>query len=316
MSKKTNWKTILPAISIPWNEDGSLNEKEYRQYLRWLTSFEEIGGIVVNGHTGEITSLPSDMRAKLTEIAVDEVGDKILVVSGVSADSTEVAIEEALKAKDAGADGIMLMPPHIWLRFSMKQESAYQFYKDVAEGSGMNIIVHLYPATTKAFIEVDTLIKMCHDIPNIKAIKQGTRVMPIYEHDIRKLRKECPDIALYTCYDEALAISLEPGMDGAILGFAGCVPELIIGVIEAFKNNDLKTAREYADKIFPISRAIYGSGQPSGEAHARLKQALVERGIFSNGLMKKPVIGLSDKEKEIIKSGVKESGVDTDIQLP
>lgn len=313
--KNKNWSTIFPAISIPWNDDGTVNEQELRAYVRWLASFDQIKGLVVNGHTGEITSISVEERVHLTSIVADEVGDEMLIVSGVSADSTEVAIEEAKAEKAAGADGILLMPPHIWLRFSMKQEAAYNFYKDVAEQADIDIVVHLYPATTVAFIEVDTLIKMCKNIPHIKAIKQGTRVMPIYEHDVRKLRKECPDISLLTCYDEALVISLMPGMDGAILGFAGCVPELITGAFDAYNNNDLVKLREYADRIFPISQAIYGAGQPTGEAHARLKQALVERGIFSNALMKRPIVGLSEEELVAVKQGVKDSGVSTDIRL-
>ena len=45
-------------------------------------------------------------------------------------------------------------------------------------------------------------------------------------------------------------------------------------------------------------------GQPSGEAHARLKEALVQRGIFSSGLMRKPVLPLNQEEKDWIAKGL------------
>lgn len=309
MTKVKKYDTVFPAISIPWNDDGTVNEKELRAYVNWLADFEGMDGLVVNGHTGEITSIPQDMRVKLTSIVADEVGDRMTIVSGVSSDCTEVAIEEAKRQKEAGADGIMLMPPHIWLRFSMKQQSAFEFYQDVANGADIDIVVHLYPATSLAHIETETLVKMGKEIPQIKAIKQGTRIPPKYERDVRTLRKEIPHVKLLTCYDEAYVSSLLPGMDGTILGFAGCVPELILGAFKAYQDRDLTTLLEYTDRIHPMSLAVYGVGQPTGEAHARLKQAMVERGIFTSALMKKPVLPLSEEELEFVRKGVKDSGV-------
>lgn len=54
MAKVKNFKTIFPAVSVPLNEDYSINEPEFRAYLRWIKSFYGKGmdGLVCNGHTG------------------------------------------------------------------------------------------------------------------------------------------------------------------------------------------------------------------------------------------------------------------------
>ena len=99
-------------------------------------------------------------------------------------------------------------------------------------------------------------------------------------------------------------------MDGLIIGFAGCVPELICPAREVFahpEQHTLKEAQDWSDRIYHISQAIYGGGQPSGEAHARLKEALVQRGIFSSGLMRKPVLPLNQEEKDWISLGLERS---------
>ena len=140
--------------------------------------------------------------------------------------------------------------------------------------------------------------------------KVGTRVTSIYEHDVRLLRQECPDISLITCHDETLCVTWFTGMDGALIGFAGCVPELICGAWEVFRNPDkhtLKEAQDWSNRIYHISQAIYGGGQPSGEAHARLKEALVQRGIFKSGLMRRPVLPLNQEEKDWISLGLERS---------
>ena len=60
MAKVKTFKTIFPAVSVPLNDDYSINEPEFRAYLRWIKSFygKGIEGLVCNGHTGEITGLP------------------------------------------------------------------------------------------------------------------------------------------------------------------------------------------------------------------------------------------------------------------
>lgn len=170
MSKIKNFKTIFPAISVPINDDDSINEPKFRRYLRWLASFYDDGikCIVTNGHTGEITALNREESKRVTAIAADEVGDKMTIVSGVSSENTREAIETAKDAKEAGADGILLMPPHMWLRFGMNPKSPFDWVKDVAEGADIDIVIHLYPATTKAFYPLDTLVKMCTEYPMSK----------------------------------------------------------------------------------------------------------------------------------------------------
>ena len=293
MAKVKNFKTIFPAVSVPLNEDYSINEKEFRVYLRWIKSFynQGIQGLVCNGHTGEITGLNRAERKRVVEICSEECGDIMTIISGINCENTIESIEMAKEAKEAGADGILLMPPHMWLRFGMNENAPFEYIKDVAEGADIDIIIH-------------------QEIEHVKCIKMGTRVTSIYEHDVRLLRQECPDISLITCHDETLCVSWFPGMDGALIGFAGCVPELICPAWEVFRNPDqhtLKEAQDWSNRIYHISQAIYGGGQPSGEAHARLKETLYQRGIFSNALMRKPVLPLNQEEKDWVAAGIKNS---------
>ena len=81
---------------------------------------------------------------------------------------------------------------------------------------------------------------------------------------------------------------------------------------EVFANPDkhtLKEAQDWSDRIYHISQVIYGGGQPSGEARAKLKEALVQRGIFKSGLMRKPVLPLNQEKKDWIAMGLKNSGL-------
>ena len=121
MAKVKTFKTIFPAVSVPLNDDYSINEAAFRSYLRWIKTFYDKGieGLVCNGHTGEITGLTRAERKRVVEICTEECGDVMTIVSGINCENTAESIEMAKEAKEAGADGILLMPPHMWLRFGM-----------------------------------------------------------------------------------------------------------------------------------------------------------------------------------------------------
>ena len=52
MAKVKNFKTVFPAVSVPLNDDYTINEPEFRAYLRWMKTFYNKGiqGLVCNGH--------------------------------------------------------------------------------------------------------------------------------------------------------------------------------------------------------------------------------------------------------------------------
>ena len=104
---------------------------------------------------------------------------------------------------------------------------------------------------------METLIKMVKEIPHVKAIKMGTRVTAIYEHDVRELRKACPDVSLITCHDETCAYPGSLAWTALSSGFAGCVPELITAAWNVFKdpaNHTLKEAQDASNNIYPSAR--------------------------------------------------------------
>lgn len=308
-NSKQHWGNIFPAIPIPLNKDYSINEKELREYVRWLAGIDGIDGIVCNGHTGEITSLNREEKRRVTEIIVEEVGDKVLVISGIAGDEgTLDAIDRAKEMEEVGADGILLMPPHVWLRFGMERESPVKYFKDVGKAIDIGIIIHQYPYDCKAFYPVEMVIEMAK-IPNVKALKCGIRHMSVYERDVGILRKKAPRLSILSCMDEYLISTLYIGVDGALVGFAGLIPELITEAWKAVQANDFIKTRKLQSKIFPITQAVYQVGQPSGEAHARLKEALRQRGIFSSSLMRPPVMPISDREKKEISVALKAAGL-------
>ena len=294
MQRREDWSGVFPATLVPFLDDGrySLDEAGLRAYARQFVGIEGVRGIVPNGHTGEIQALFSEERRRVIEVLVDELGDALPVISGVSAEATLEGIHHAQQAQEAGAKGILLMPPHLWLRFGRESETAIRYVQEVAASIDIAVIVHQYPAWTKVSYTTEELVELAK-IPNVVAIKDGTRDIARYERNVRALRQSAPEVAILTCHDEYLLPTLVQGIDGALVGFAGFVPELICELVSAALSDDLAKARALTDKVYVLKQAIYRMGEPSADAHQRMKAAMYLLGRISSPIARPPLPPLS-----------------------
>jgi len=307
------WMGVFAATLCAFGEDESVDEEGLRAYIGDLCAVDGLKGLVCNGHTGEIMSLRSAERAEVTRIFADEVkksGKGLKVISGVSAEGSLPAIDEAANAKEAGADAILLMPPHHWLRFGRSSRTAVGFFEDVADGANVDIIVHQYPAWTKAGYSLEEMLEIIK-IPSVVCIKMGTRDMARWLWDYEQLKAARPELSIITCHDEYLLPTLLEAGDGALIGFAGFAPELMVNLVQACLDGDLKAAKKAQRTVAPLARLIYSFGEPGSGAHQRMKVAKWLLGEFSSPVFRRPLRPLSNKHIDAIRKGLQAIGLKT-----
>ncbi|MFM9106401.1 MAG: dihydrodipicolinate synthase family protein [Chloroflexota bacterium] len=290
LKDRARWSGVFPATLLPFKDDGSyaIDEEGLRAYGRQFLGIPGINGIVPNGHTGEIQTLFPEERRRVVEILASELGDALPVISGVSAEASLEAIHHAQQAQLAGAQGILLMPPHQWLRFGRESETAIRFVQDVASSIDIGVVIHQYPSWTKVSYSTDELVELAK-IPTMVAVKDGTRDMAKYERNIRHLRASAPEVAILTCHDEYLLTTLTQGIDGALVGFAGFVPHLIRDLVETALADRLTEARAISDHVYVLKQAVYRMGEPSADAHQRMKAAVWLLGRISSPVVRPPM---------------------------
>ncbi|HJQ82236.1 MAG TPA: dihydrodipicolinate synthase family protein [Lacipirellulaceae bacterium] len=304
------WTGVFAATLCAFHEDESLDEEGLSRYLRELARVDGIQGLVCNGHTGEIMSLRPNERARVTALVAKAVADsprRVKVISGVSAEGSLEAIDHAAQAREAGADAILLMPPHHWLRFGRSAETAIGFVHDVAEAAGIDIILHQYPAWTKAGY---SLGEMCEIVrhPRLVMVKMGTRDMSRWLYDYEKLKTLKPDVSIVTCHDEFLLPTLLESADGALVGFAGFAPKLIVEMVHAALDGNLARAKTAQRHVAPLARLSYNFGEPGCGAHQRMKLARWLVGRFPSPHMRRPIRPLPADEVERIRRMLSEIG--------
>ncbi|MFF8949660.1 dihydrodipicolinate synthase family protein [Streptomyces sp. NPDC014940] len=109
---ETQRAALADVVAIPvtpFAEDGSVDRDAHRSLLRRLLD----GGVTTvtsNGNTGEFYALTPEERRLVTELTVDEAGDRAVVLVGIGHDLS-TAIDSARHARDAGAAMVMVHQP-------------------------------------------------------------------------------------------------------------------------------------------------------------------------------------------------------------
>jgi 4-hydroxy-tetrahydrodipicolinate synthase len=307
-----DFKGLIPAITVPFNEDFSIDVAGLTKLSRWLAGQPGIKALMTNGHTGEVFSLTPRERAEVTRITVDAVAGRIPIISSVVCEGITEAIEQSLMAREAGAAALDIMPPHHWLRFGFRPQHVIDYFTAIGEACGLPLVVHVYPAWTKSSFSSSLLADLAQ-LDVVHAFKIGTREMNKYARDLKAIRAVAPDKALLTCHDEYLLASMVQGVDGALVGFASLVPGLINDMLEAVHAGDLKKAMQIQGLIDPLKDAVYGDGEPTGEAHACMKAAMAAAGLIDRGTVRPPTIAPSPEELVRIEAAVRSAGL---VQRP
>ncbi len=308
MNTTADYNGIIPALTLPLRPDYAIDEPELRRLAHWLTGFKGIVALMTNGHTGEVFSLNLKERAEVTRIVADEVKGRLPVISAVSAEGIAEAIEQAQQQKAAGATCLDIMPPHHWLRFGMRPEHVIDYFSAIGEASGLDLAVHVYPSWTRASYTCETLAGLAR-LKQVKLFKVGTREMSKYARDIQAIREAAPEKSVLTCHDEYLLASMVQGVDGGLLGFASFIPELILELTDAVKAGDLKRAIACQERINPLKDIVYGMGEPTGDAHARMKLAMVMAGRLKSAVVRPPTQQPDDATRAQIARVLKAAGM-------
>jgi 5-dehydro-4-deoxyglucarate dehydratase len=127
-------------LSFPvthFDQHLQFDEARYREHLAWQSDFD-VAGLFAAGGTGEGFSLTTAEMDRVVRVAVDEIGGKVPVIASATG-GTFSAIEHVRAAEDAGADGILLMPPYLT---EADQEGLIEHVSAVCAATSLGVIVY------------------------------------------------------------------------------------------------------------------------------------------------------------------------------
>ncbi len=157
------------ALVTPFR-NGAVDEERYRALIEWQIE-QGINGLVPCGTTGESATLTHQEHKDVIRICVEQVKGRVPVLAGAGSNNTREAVELTRYARQAGADGALLITPYY---NKPTQEGLYQHFKAIAAEVPMPFIVYNVPSRTGTNLCPETLARMKRDIPEVIGVKEAT----------------------------------------------------------------------------------------------------------------------------------------------
>jgi 4-hydroxy-tetrahydrodipicolinate synthase len=307
MREPLRFSGVMPANILPFKADLSIDEAAYRAHLRWLADTRGVTGIVANGHASEVSSLDREERRHSLAIALDEIAGACPVIAGVYTDGTAEAVALARDAKAAGAAGILLFPPTLFMWGAQgKPDMVLRHVSEVASGADLPIIVFEYPPASGIGYAPETLARLA-EIPQVAGVKDWSNEIVAFERNLRALRATNRPVAMLSAFTMSLMATFLLGADGAISGMGSVTADLQGELFEACAKGDLDGARRINDRLDPLVRVFYAP--PFVDMHNRMKEALVLLGRIPAAHVRPPLTPVSAAEREAIRRALVASGL-------
>jgi 4-hydroxy-tetrahydrodipicolinate synthase len=243
----------LVAIVTPFRQ-GTVDERALAELIEWQIA-NGTNGIVPCGTTGESATLSHSEHNRVIELTVEVVHRRVPVIAGTGSNSTAEAITLTKHAKQAGADGALLITPYY---NKPTQEGLYRHYTAVAEAVDLPIILYNIPGRTGVNMLPSTITRLSA-IKTIVGVKEGSGSVQ-QASDIVQM---CGDRLTVLAGDDSLTLPMMAvGAKGVITVTANVMPMEMAGLVKAFASGRIDEARRIHFKLSPIFAALFYETNP------------------------------------------------------
>jgi 4-hydroxy-tetrahydrodipicolinate synthase len=297
---------VIPAVLLPFENDLSIDEASFRKHLRDVAAVEGLSAITINAHSTEVGSCTFDEQRRVLDIAQDEIGARLPLINGIWADGSVEAARLARMAEEGDASALLVFPP---APFTLGQNAAMALahFKRIADATELPLIVFQYPLATGQGYPKETLLRMCEEIPSIRAIKDWTGNVPHHQWHIDTLQNRSRPVNVLTTHSSWLFASLVMGPSGLLSGSGSVIADLQARLFRAVQANDLAEAKVLAGRIEPTARVFYAD--PLVDMHNRMKEALLLLGKLPRAVVRPPLVKLERAEIAAIRQALIEAGL-------
>jgi len=160
---------VLPAITTPFLPDGTVDHATLAAHARWMLS-QGCTGLVPCGSLGEGNTLGFDEKVSVIRTCVQAAGS-LPVIPGIAALSTAEAVRLARAAQEAGAQGLMVLPPYVyvgdWAELRAHMDA-------VMEATPLPCLLYNNPVAYKVDFVPEQIAELAGRHANLLAVKESS----------------------------------------------------------------------------------------------------------------------------------------------
>jgi dihydrodipicolinate synthase/N-acetylneuraminate lyase len=268
---------VLPVFQTPFHDDESVDYDTLAAEIDWLFDMGADG--VVSGMVSETLRLDGVERRMLAECVCEAARDRGPVVISAGAESTINAIVFARHAEEAGASGVMVIPP---VSIKLDEDELRRYYSRIIESVDIPVIVQ----DASGYVGRPMSIALQAGLFNA----YGPRVM--FKPEAEPIGPRLTELHAATgggatVFEGSGGVAL---VDSFKRGVAGTMPgaDLIDGIVALWRALSAGDAGQIAILDAALQRIV--ACQRSLDAFLAVeKHLLVRRGVFKNALVRGPV---------------------------
>lgn len=270
---------VLPIVHVPFEDDGTIDEKTLKKEIDWIFSVKAQG--LGTGMVSEILRLTFEERIALTNHIVQFSEGRGSTFAGVGAESTKQALVYAKAAEKAGCDGIMAIPP---VTTSLPEEAVLKHFRTLAEEVNLPLIVQDASGYVGQAIPLRIYIQLLELYGNEKILfkPEASPIGP----NLSALRNA--SLGKAKIFEGSGGILL---VDSFRRGITGTMPgvDLLDGIVSLWnalvKGDEKTTYRVY----FPICAIVALQLQAGLDGFLAIEKFILKhRGIFKNEVRRSP----------------------------
>jgi 5-dehydro-4-deoxyglucarate dehydratase len=258
--------------------DGALDTEAFRAHVRAGVEAGAAAVFVCCG-TGEFHALTPEEFADCVAAAVDEVAGRVPVVAGAGY-GTALATRFARLAHEAGADGLLAMPPYLVVA---GQQGLLRHYTELAAATPLPVIVY---QRDNAVFEPATVVALA-GVPGIIGLKDGLGDLDLMQRIISAVRTDAADEDFLYFNGLPTAELTGPAYLGlgvrlyssAVFAFA---PEIALAFHRALTTGDEATVARLTDGFYRPLVELRNQGR--GYAVSLVKAGVRLRGLDVGGV--------------------------------
>ena len=284
------------ALITPMNEDGSVNYEKLRELLEFHVA-NKTDAIIICGTTGEASTLSDEEHLECIRFACEVINKRIPVIAGTGSNCTQSAIELSKEAEKSGVDGLLLVTPYY---NKATQNGLKAHYKAIAKEVNVPIILYNVPSRTGTRLAPQTVVDLCHEVPNIVGVKDATGdISEVAE--LMSLAKGTVDV--YSGNDDQIVPVLSLGGKGVISVLSNILPKETHDMVASYLEGDVAKSCEMQLKYFDLVKALFCEVNP-----IPVKKALNLMGMEVGSLCL-PLTEMEDANAKRLEEEMRKAGV-------
>lgn len=278
---------VLTAMVTPFSEEGQIDYERLTNLIEHLLA-NGTEGLVINGTTGEASTLLPVEKEKVLLHVVRVVNKRVPVLAGTGTNDTAVSVEATRIAEASGADGIMAIVPYY---NRPNQEGIYAHFTAIAESTSLPVMLYNVPGRTGTHMNADTVIRLSA-IDNIIALKEASGKL---DHTAEVIAGTSNSFHVYSGDDSMTLPMMAIGGSGVVSVASHLIGNELGDMIHAYFAGDVKQAAAIHQQLLPVMNGVFLAPSP-----APVKAALGLYGV-DIGSVRLPLVDLTVDELNQLK---------------